>query len=229
MNTIPAALSPLRLQGDPAMMPTDSVLLATEAPSRGLRYRFPAPADLITIRQAAALSRVPGRGLKHRPSTVLVKIRRGHLRGWRCRVLRGGRDWFVSQSEALALFEAEARALEARGRAPGPTPPPCRHCGQLGGWRGRGLCSRCYHTPGLRRQYPRRDRNGGRAVRDFWGRAPLPPEPTDALPGSPEKLAVLCRRALAGQALHHPDDPRFFPPPPPVSVAVTPDPWRDRR
>ena len=34
------------------------------------------------------------------------------------------------------------------------------------------------------------------------------PDPTDALPGSPEKLAILRGRLLTGQHLHHPGDPR---------------------
>jgi hypothetical protein len=32
------------------------------------------------------------------------------------------------------------------------------------------------------------------------------PEPTAALPGTPEKFAVLCQRAAAGQLLWHPGD-----------------------
>lgn len=36
-------------------------------------------------------------------------------------------------------------------------------------------------------------------------RRPLP-EPTDARPGTPEKLAVLAHRAVAGNELWHPDD-----------------------
>jgi hypothetical protein len=35
---------------------------------------------------------------------------------------------------------------------------------------------------------------------------PLPSSPTAALPGSPEKIAVLEQRALLGQQLFHPDD-----------------------
>lgn len=36
--------------------------------------------------------------------------------------------------------------------------------------------------------------------------APLPAEPTDALPGTPAKLAEMERRAAARQALFHPGD-----------------------
>lgn len=33
-----------------------------------------------------------------------------------------------------------------------------------------------------------------------------PQEPTDAPPGSEEKIRVLAERAAAGQSLHHPED-----------------------
>ena len=46
---------------------------------------------------------------------------------------------------------------------------------------------------------------GRRGVGNGNHRRPLP-EPTDARPGSPEKLAVLARRAAAGKELWHPDD-----------------------
>jgi hypothetical protein len=38
-----------------------------------------------------------------------------------------------------------------------------------------------------------------------------PAEATHALPGTPEKEAVLRRRALRGEDLHHPDDPKYLP------------------
>lgn len=34
----------------------------------------------------------------------------------------------------------------------------------------------------------------------------IPPEPTDARPGSEEKILILCERASLGQALWHPLD-----------------------
>jgi hypothetical protein len=42
--------------------------------------------------------------------------------------------------------------------------------------------------------------------RNFHGQAPLPPAPTRALPGTPEKVAVLRERARLGQSLWHPRD-----------------------
>lgn len=47
---------------------------------------------------------------------------------------------------------------------------------------------------------------GKNAVRDFDGEAPLPERSTPHLPGSLEKLRVLCERARRREALFHPDD-----------------------
>jgi hypothetical protein len=46
------------------------------------------------------------------------------------------------------------------------------------------------------------------ACDQFWDATdpPLPSRPTDALPGSAEKVAVMVRRAAAGQAVMHPLD-----------------------
>jgi hypothetical protein len=46
-------------------------------------------------------------------------------------------------------------------------------------------------------------------VGNFNGNAPLPPLPTTAPPGSPEKLAVLEERTRRKQALFHPADARY--------------------
>ncbi len=85
----------------------------------------------------------------------------------------------------------------------------CRHCCRGKVNRPRGLCWPCYYTPGIRESYPptskfayrneHDDRNGGYA---------LPPEPTDALPGTPEKVAVIEERARLGLRLWHPGDAR---------------------
>jgi hypothetical protein len=44
---------------------------------------------------------------------------------------------------------------------------------------------------------------------DRNGDLPLPPVPTEALPGTPEKLAVFRQRAAARMRLWHPEDPRI--------------------
>jgi hypothetical protein len=43
-------------------------------------------------------------------------------------------------------------------------------------------------------------------VGDFVGKSRLPPKPTNALPGSPEKVAILEERARLGVSLWHPLD-----------------------
>jgi hypothetical protein len=90
----------------------------------------------------------------------------------------------------------------------------CRHCRKGKANRPRGLCWTCYYTPGLRDLYPSTSKfgraaiGGGARVRFY---APMPARPTSAPGGSPEKLDVLSKRALAGEALFHPaDSPRLM-------------------
>src|SRR5215218_7689335 len=82
----------------------------------------------------------------------------------------------------------------------------CRHCGKVPSNRPRGLCWSCYYTPGVREQFPSTSKFAQRGIDDFNGRATLPAVPTRALPGTPEKVAVLMERARLGQALWHPQD-----------------------
>ncbi len=81
----------------------------------------------------------------------------------------------------------------------------CRHCQKANSNRPRGLCWSCYYTPGVRDLFPSTSKFARRGVSDFNGRTRLP-EPTDALPGTPEKVAVLEERARLGLALWHPLD-----------------------
>jgi hypothetical protein len=82
----------------------------------------------------------------------------------------------------------------------------CRHCQRTAANRPRGLCWSCYYTPGLRELYPSTSKFGRRGLDDFYGEPPRPPVATRALPGSPEKIAVLQERAMRRQGLWHPDD-----------------------
>jgi hypothetical protein len=82
----------------------------------------------------------------------------------------------------------------------------CRHCGRYPVNRPRGLCWSCYYTPGLREFYPSTSKFARRGFGLFDGRVEMPREPTQAPPGSPEKVAVLMERAKNRQALWHPDD-----------------------
>ena len=85
----------------------------------------------------------------------------------------------------------------------------CRHCHEGPVSRPRGLCWRCFYTPGVREFYPTASKLGGTGLADFYGRAPPPAFPTQALPGTPEKIALLGERARLQQSLWHPDDATF--------------------
>ena len=82
----------------------------------------------------------------------------------------------------------------------------CRHCNKVRSNRPRGLCWSCYYTPGVREKFPSTSKFARRGVSDFNGRARLAAQPTDALPGTPEKVAILEERARLGLALWHPLD-----------------------
>lgn len=84
----------------------------------------------------------------------------------------------------------------------------CRNCQNKKANRPRGLCWTCYYTPGVREQFPSTSKFARRGVEDFNGKA-TPCEPTEALPGTPEKVRVLMERARLGQQLWHPDDARL--------------------
>jgi hypothetical protein len=88
-----------------------------------------------------------------------------------------------------------------------PTRPLCAHCRRCVAGRPRGLCFRCYYTPGILRMYPPMEVAVNH--RGVGGKAPLGiPEPTDALPGTEAKVAVLEDRARRGLCLGHKDDAR---------------------
>jgi hypothetical protein len=82
----------------------------------------------------------------------------------------------------------------------------CRHCNRVPVNRPRGLCWSCYYTPGVRDLYPSTSKFARRGVANFCGAAPMAPKPTEALPGTPEKVLVLEERARRGLALWHPGD-----------------------
>lgn len=84
----------------------------------------------------------------------------------------------------------------------------CRHCQQAKVNRPRGLCWSCYYRPGIRDKYPSTSKFGRRSFGNFFGKAPLPPQPTSASPGTPEKVAVLEERARLKLSLWHPEDAR---------------------
>lgn len=85
----------------------------------------------------------------------------------------------------------------------------CRHCAKSKVNRPRGLCWSCYYTPGVKELYPSTSKFARRGVGNFTGHASLPPVPTTAAPGTPEKLAVLEQRARSNLAIFHPADARY--------------------
>jgi len=89
--------------------------------------------------------------------------------------------------------------------------PLCRHCQKNKVNRPRGLCWTCYYTPCVRELYPSESKFGRRGVLDRKTPRPMP-EPTEAQPGTPQKVAVLEQRAKLGQNLWHPLDPRITQP-----------------
>lgn len=93
----------------------------------------------------------------------------------------------------------------------------CRNCTKSKVNRPRGLCWSCYYTPGVKERFPSTSKYARRGVGNFSGNAPLPPAPTTAVPGTPEKLAVLEQRAKMKLSLFHPADARYAGDPRPQS------------
>lgn len=100
------------------------------------------------------------------------------------------------------------RCLHCRAKATGA--PMCRCCRVRLVNRPRGLCCPCYSREDVRASFaPKSCKQNSRGV----GHAsPLSTaaEATAAPPGSPEKVAVLMKRAHSGQGLWHDDDADFY-------------------
>ena len=84
----------------------------------------------------------------------------------------------------------------------------CRHCHVASVSRPRGLCWSCYYTPGVRGLYPSTSPSGYRSSVGFGPLSTVTPTPTDAEPGSEEKILVLIDRAARKQPLHVAGDAR---------------------
>lgn len=82
----------------------------------------------------------------------------------------------------------------------------CRHCNRAPARRPRGLCWHCYYEPGIRDSYGPVSKYGNRGILDFNGEPRAPCLPTNALPGSPEKVAILEQRACRRERLWHVKD-----------------------
>jgi len=82
----------------------------------------------------------------------------------------------------------------------------CQHCQQSEARRPRQLCWKCYRKLAVRERYASTSKFARRGLGNFSGNRPLPPFPTRAVPGTPEKIAVLAERARLKLSLFHPDD-----------------------
>ena len=80
----------------------------------------------------------------------------------------------------------------------------CPHCLRRRRIQCRGLCFRCYKNLAIRVRYD--------TLASTWRQAannripPLAFQPTDAAPGTPEKVAVMIQRVASGQQPFHPED-----------------------
>lgn len=88
----------------------------------------------------------------------------------------------------------------------------CRHCCKHRVNRPRGLCWSCYYTPGVTLLYPSTSKYAKRGVAsDCNSQSDQPNHPTDALPGTEDKLAIMEERARRGYSVFHPDDAKKDP------------------
>jgi hypothetical protein len=99
--------------------------------------------------------------------------------------------------------------LSAR-RNPDGSRPACRHCAKRPVTRPRGLCWTCWTSKGVRDLYPSDSKFARRGTPNFCGPG-KEPDPTDFLPGTPDKVAVLEARADRGEDLWHPGDAPLSP------------------
>lgn len=83
---------------------------------------------------------------------------------------------------------------------------PCVHCGRRVGDRPRGLCAACYYVPALRQRYAVRPSKFNAQGSGLVPPTRPPAVPTEALPGTPEKVEVMRQRLERGEALYHPED-----------------------
>ena len=97
----------------------------------------------------------------------------------------------------------------------------CLNCRVKNANRPRGLCWRCYYTLGLREDFAPVNKFGRRAEVGLTQKVKTP-TPTDAMPGTEEKVAVLVSRAANGEALWHPDDAKHFVEPEPEPIELRP-------
>lgn len=84
----------------------------------------------------------------------------------------------------------------------------CQHCARRKANRARRLCAPCYRDDAIRGLYKPYQRISVGLHAYSGDVPPLSDAPTDARPGTVEKVRVMEARALAGQHVHHPKDAR---------------------
>lgn len=92
-----------------------------------------------------------------------------------------------------------------------PTEPDdrCRHCRIRKRSRARGLCQACSYLPEIRAMYPGSTAKFARRGAALDNVEPdVDRNPTPAMPGSPEKVAVMIDRVARGLSPWHPSDGR---------------------
>jgi hypothetical protein len=85
----------------------------------------------------------------------------------------------------------------------------CQHCKRRQINRPRLLCWSCFYEPAIRQQYEavrNQYMEPHNLNRDNNKKPRLPTYPTDALPGSAEKIAIMEARFAEGLAVFHPED-----------------------
>ncbi len=81
---------------------------------------------------------------------------------------------------------------------------PCLHCRRPGQYC-RGLCLTCFQSDTIRDLFPKL-RSNRRGVGVGNDDMPVDDAPTEAWPGSEEKIKVMEDRAARGRAIFHPGD-----------------------
>lgn len=84
----------------------------------------------------------------------------------------------------------------------------CRHCGEYR-WvkcQARQLCSVCWRDRTIRDTYALPESRAKFTLQGIVTSAEREPEPTDAVPGSDDKVLILSQRAERGESLWHPHD-----------------------
>jgi hypothetical protein len=82
----------------------------------------------------------------------------------------------------------------------------CRHCRRRPMTRPRRLCWSCFYSPEIRDRYGPASKFGRRGEGNFNRDVPLADQPTEAPPGSAEKIEVMAERVKLRVAVFHPDD-----------------------